>query len=199
MLFSRPLKRRCDRRNALTLGRWRWRGRPLHVFSHRREDSARKPLPGLTTQRGAKRLAGVPQRSPSGHEPPTFAGAFARPASQCRRPGGSPAAVRASPMRMRHADRTATSAEDRDPDGDPPRLSNRARQYPRNRIRRASSIPRDRAAPPRSANARSPRKCFRWLGNCRGSTAIQRLHKPSVFSAALGSATRAGGRGTSFR
>jgi hypothetical protein len=60
------------------------------------------------------------------------------------------------------------------PDGDPPRQSSRARQYPRNRIRRASSILRDRAALPRSANARS-----QWGSNCRGSIAIQRPHRAS--------------------
>ena len=86
-----------------------------------------------------------------------------------------PAADRASPMRMRHATAQPTSAEGRDPEGDPPRQSNRVRQYPRSRIRRASSAPRDRAALPRSGMRDHRGNAFDDGGsNCRGSTVIQR-------------------------
>ena len=91
-----------------------------------------------------------------------------------------PAADRASPMRMRHATAQPTSAEGRDPEGDPPRQSNRVRQYPRSRIRRASSAPRDRAALPRSGMRDHRGNAFDDGGNnCRGSTVIQRPHRPS--------------------
>jgi hypothetical protein len=89
-----------------------------------------------------------------------------------------PAADRASPMRMRHATAQPTSAEGRDPEGDPPRQSNRVRQYPRSRIRRASSAPRDRAALPRSGMRDHRGNAFDDGGsNCRGSTVIQRPHR----------------------
>jgi hypothetical protein len=90
------------------------------------------------------------------------------------------------PCRCVTRGRRPKSVEGRDLDGDHPRQSNRARQCRRNQIRWASSALRDRAALPRSANARSPRKFFRWFGNCQGSTAIHRLLEPSLFFSGLG-------------
>jgi hypothetical protein len=94
-------------------------------------------------------------------------------------PAGLPSRRTARP----HADASRAtarpkSAEGRDPDGDPPRQSNRVRQYPRNRMRRASSTPRDRAALPRSGMRDHRGNAFDDGGsNCRGSTAIQRPHR----------------------
>ena len=144
--------------------------------SLRREDGARKPFPRPEWSKGPvwpgrRRWC----RSAGWQAQRRLRGGFSGALLTARDADGSRATARPK------------SAEGRDPDGDPPRQSNRARQYPRNRIRRASSILRDRAALPRSANARSPRKCFRWWGsNCQGSIAIQRLHEPSVFFSGLG-------------
>ena len=142
------------------------------VFSRCREDSALKRAAGApriaqrpcsTTlagghSRGRRRSTGSCQRLPDRWT-------ARRPATRGRRP---------------------KSVEGRDLDGDHPRQSNRARQCRRNQIRWASSALRERAALLRSANARSPRKFFRWCGNCQGSTAIHQLLEPSLFFSGLG-------------
>ena len=94
------------------------------------------------------------------------------------------------PCRCVTRDRRPKSAEGRDPGGDPPRQSSRARQYRRNQIRWASSALRDRAALPRSANVRSPLKFFRWLGNCRDQPQFINSLNLASFSAALVSGTK---------